>query len=117
MNASAETVIPMLLALSAIALWWAGSVAARDRAIVAARLLCRDQGWQLLDETVALARLRPVRGLRGLELERRYRFEFSADGGERSAGGLRMRGRTVTMRWAETPEGQLIDEVPGRRAG
>lgn len=114
MNPSAETVIPMLLALSAVALWWAGAVAARDRAIEAARLLCRDQGWQLLDETVALARLRPVRGLRGLELERRYRFEFSADGGERSAGGIRMQGRFVTLRWAETPEGRMIEDVVRR---
>ncbi|NKI34232.1 DUF3301 domain-containing protein [Wenzhouxiangella sp. XN79A] len=103
-----------MLVLGAVALWWAGAVAARDRAIAAARGLCREQGWQLLDETVALNRLRPVRGERGLLLERRYRFEFSTDGGERSVGGLNLRGPNVTLRWAETPEGRLIEQRLGR---
>ncbi len=114
MNGSPEAVIPLLLALAAVGLWWAGAVAARDRAIAAARVLCRDEGWQLLDETVALARLRPVRGDRGLQLERRYRFEFSADGGERSVGGVRLVGPNVTLRWAETPEGRVIEQSLGR---
>lgn len=116
MNGSPEAVIPLLLMLGALGLWWASSVAARDRAIASARALCRDQGWQLLDETVALARLRPVRGERGLQIERHYRFDFSADGGERSAGGVRVTGPTVTLRWAETPEGQLIEQALGRES-
>lgn len=110
MNGSPQAVIPLLLLLGAIGLWWATSVAARDRAIAAARRLCRDQGWQLLDETVALAGLRPVRGERGLQLERRYRFDFSSDGGERSAGGIRLVGSRVTLRWAEAPDGRVIEQ-------
>lgn len=101
----------MFLALGALALWWAATIAARDLAVEAARTLCRSHEWQLLDETVSLVRIRPTRGARGLELERRYRFEFSADGGERSAGGIRMQGRFVTLRWAETPEGRMIEDV------
>lgn len=116
MNGTPEAVIPLLLTLGAVGLWWAGAVAARDRAIAAARVLCREEGWQLLDETVALARLRPVRGDRGLQLERRYRFEFSADGGERSAGGVRLVGGIVTLRWAEMPGGRVIEQIPGRGA-
>jgi hypothetical protein len=104
----------MFLALGALALWWAAAIAARDLAVEAARTLCRSYEWQLLDETVSLVRIRPTRGPRGLELERRYRFEFSADGGERSAGGLRMNGRRITMRWAETPDGRLIEQALGR---
>lgn len=99
----------MLLVLGAIALWWAGAVAARDLAIAAARRLCGREGWQLLDETVSLARLRPIRGEHGLALDRRYRFEFSADGGERSAGGVRLIGRRVEGMWADAPDGRLIE--------
>lgn len=112
MNGSPEAVIPMLLILGAIALWWAGAVAARDRAVAAARRLCRREGWQLLDETVSLAGLRTTRGERGLALDRRYRFEFSADGGERSVGGVRLIADRVEGIWADAPDGRVIETGP-----
>lgn len=114
MNSSPNTVIPLLLILGAVALWWSGSVAARDRAIAAARDLCSREGWQLLDETVALAGLRPTRVERGLSLDRRYRFEFSTGDGERSDGGVRMIGQRIHGLWADAPDGRMIETRPDR---
>ena len=113
MSGSAQAVIPLLLALGAVALWWAAALAARDRAIDAARRLCRREGWQLLDQTVAMERFRPVRSERGVAGDRRYRFEFSTDGGQRRAGGVRLVGGRVERVWADAPDGRLIESTSG----
>jgi hypothetical protein len=67
--------------------WWWLSMRAREAAVRAARGACRRFSVQLLDETVALSRLRLARGRDGrLHLWRLYRFEFSQTGGERFGG-------------------------------
>ncbi|HSH26175.1 MAG TPA: DUF3301 domain-containing protein, partial [Wenzhouxiangella sp.] len=72
-----------LLMLAAVVVFWISAVNARDHARDLARSFCKRQGWQLLDQTVALRSLRPVRASNGLRWQRRYRFEFSPDGSAR----------------------------------
>ncbi|MDT8449899.1 MAG: DUF3301 domain-containing protein, partial [Wenzhouxiangellaceae bacterium] len=111
MTDPAASVIPALLVLAAILLWWHSTVRALDRARDAARALCRRRGWQLLDQTVSLRAVRPRRGDKGLCLERSYRFEFSADGETRQPGGVLMAGGRILRVWADGPEGRVIEEA------
>ncbi len=103
--------IPLLLAFAAILLWWHSAVRSLDRARDVARALCTRHGWQLLDQTVALRTLRLARGPRGLCLERRYRFEFSADRQTRAAGGITTRAGQPTAFWADGPDGRIIENL------
>ena len=76
-----------LLAVVAIVAWWWWSMRAREVAVAAARRACHRFSVQLLDETVSLHRLRPIRGRDGrIHLWRLYQFEFTQTGGERYAG-------------------------------
>src|SRR5690606_9270017 len=86
-------VAPMLL-VAAIAAWiWRG-MGLHDQALSIARRHCRQAGVQLLDESVALTRLRPARGRWGRPgLRRRYAFEFTVTGERRYAGFVEMQGR------------------------
>ena len=72
--------------VAAGALWWFAAVAAKETARLHAARACRDAGVQLLDQTVALRAVRPVRTHGGVALRWRYGFEFSADGIGRERG-------------------------------
>lgn len=99
-----------LLVIAMLALWWLTSINALEGARRLARDFCARQGWQLLDQTVALASLRPVRDTGGWHWVRCYRFDFSPDGGRRLKAELFMaRGRARRI-IAETDEGRLIEE-------
>jgi len=63
--------------------WWFYTIKAKEQASELARRYCKQQGWQLLDATVALSRAWPTQTAKGWRFKRRYRFEFSADGGDR----------------------------------
>lgn len=82
------------LALGLAAIWlWADSLGARERAIAAGRAACARYGVQLLDETVAFARLRLGRDPQGrVRLRRTYVFEFSETGDNRRHGAIVMLG-------------------------
>lgn len=83
-----DAFVPFLLVLLAIYLWQA-SLRAKERARHFAAALCSDAGVQLLDQTVALQRLRIRRGDDGrLHWLRRYRFELSTNGSDRHQGSL-----------------------------
>lgn len=101
-----------LLVLGSLVLWWLASIQARDRARTIARAFCKRQGWQLLDQTVALAGMRLKRTNDRLGWLRRYRFEFSPDGGRRKRGELLLSGNRALRILAETDEGELIEERP-----
>ena len=116
MNLQASGLIPALLLLAAAVVWWMSALQAREAARADARRFCRRQGWQLIDETVALASFRPRRSDRGWILERGWRFEFSPDGGRRCQGGVLRRGRTGRI-WADAPEGRIIEDLPDRSRG
>lgn len=110
MSGAVSGPIAALLLIALLALWWLASVNALERARGMAREFCRRQGWQLLDHTVAIASLRPARDAGGWHWVRRYRFDFSPDGGRRLRGELFLaRGRPRRF-IAETDEGRLIEE-------
>jgi len=82
-----------LLALALGALFWVDSLRARERAVAAGRAACTRYGVQLLDDTVAFAKLRLARDDDGrLRLRRTYAFEFSDTGNNRRRGAIVMLG-------------------------
>ena len=82
-----------IVVLGAVALFWADSLRARERALDAGRTACRRYGLQFLDETVAIARLRLSRDAEGrIRLSRTYAFEFSDTGNNRRHGAIVMLG-------------------------
>lgn len=85
-----ETLLPPLFILTAF-YFWHNALRARERARYHAHALCARIGLQLLDQTVALRRVR-VRRIpgEGLRLLRCYRFDVSTDGNDRRDGSLDM---------------------------
>lgn len=82
----------LVFVFAAVALWM-DSLRARERAVAAGREACKRYGVQLLDETVAFARLRLARDEAGrLRLRRTYVFEFSETGDNRRHGAIVMLG-------------------------
>ena len=82
-----------LAAVVAAAALWADSLRAREHAVAAGRDACSRYGVQLLDETVAFARLGLGRDDGGrLRLRRTYVFEFSDTGDNRRQGAIVMLG-------------------------
>jgi hypothetical protein len=81
---------PMLLLLLILAgaYAWQNALRARERARMLCFDLCTQANVQLLDQTVALQRMRLIRGAHGLQLRRDYRFDFSIDGRDRHRGTL-----------------------------
>lgn len=66
--------------------WW-HQRGMKDAALVQVFRRCETLGLQLLDDTVQLHRLKPVKnGAGNWVLERRYRFEFTSTGSQRYAG-------------------------------
>jgi hypothetical protein len=83
-----ESLLPLLLVLAGFYLWQ-NALRARELARILSRDLCTHAHVQLLDQTVALQRLKLVRvPVRGLLLRRDYGFEFSVDGKDRHRGTL-----------------------------
>ena len=91
--------IPELLGLVLLAsagwfLW--DSLTARERANAAIRPACAAEGLLFLDDTVALASLRPVRDGEGrVQLRRVYSFEYSDTGDNRRKGSVTLIGQRV----------------------
>jgi hypothetical protein len=87
-----------LVSFAAGAWLWLDSLKAREIAVRAARDACAADGCLLLDDTVAIAALRPARNDAGhLTLERAYDFEYSDTGNNRLPGGIVLRGHRVVM--------------------
>lgn len=87
----------LLPALLAVVWFWLDSMRAREAAMLAVRRACTRNDVQLLDETVALVRLRLGRNVAGhVGWRRRFRFEFSNEGDNRSSGEVELLGRQVT---------------------
>ena len=87
-----------LLVLAAIAWLWLDSLKAREIAVRNARAACAADGLMLLDDTVAIANLKPVRGDDGhVKLQRAYDFEYSDTGNNRIKGSVVLLGHRVTI--------------------
>jgi len=92
------TEIVSILALVAIAALWLDSIKVREAAVHAARAACAAEGLQFLDDTVAIAGLKPVRDEQGrLKLQRTYDFEYSDTGDNRIKGSVLLIGRRVVI--------------------
>jgi hypothetical protein len=77
---------------------WFDSLTASEIAVRAARAACAADGLMLLDDTVAIASLKPVRNDAGrIEMQRAYDFEYSDTGNNRLNGGIVLRGHRVVM--------------------
>lgn len=90
--------------LIALGLFWFESLRVRETVLAACRRACRQLDVQLLDETVALERLRLSRW----RIERVYRFEYSSDGSERQRGHVQVLGRWVRSIQLESEQGLTI---------
>lgn len=87
-----------LLLIAGIVWLWLDSLKARDSAIAAARNACQSEGLLLLDDTVAIASLKPVRDADGqLRLRRVYDFEYSDTGNNRRRGSMVLQGHRVLI--------------------
>ena len=89
--------IVSLVVLGCIAWFWFNTLKARQAGILAARTACESEGFQLLDDTVSCASLRPARNADGqLVLQRIYAFEYSDTGDNRRRGSVALLGERVT---------------------
>ncbi len=92
------TEILSLAALAAAAWLWLDSMKAREIAVRAARNACAAEALLLLDDTVAIANLKPARDDDGhLKLQRAYGFEYSDTGDNRLQGSVVLLGHRVIL--------------------
>jgi hypothetical protein len=88
-----------LLVLLALAWFWFDSFQARAAGMDAARAACAAENLLLLDDTVALAAVRPARDDDGrLRLRRVYHFEYSDTGNNRRSGRITLLGSQLRLR-------------------
>jgi hypothetical protein len=87
-----------LLLLVGTAWLWLDSLKAREAAVASAKAACRSEDLLLLDDTVAIARLRLARDGEGvLRIQRTYGFEYSDTGNDRHSGSVVMLGSRVLV--------------------
>ena len=87
-----------LAALAALVWLVWDSLRAREAAMGAGRAACAAHHWQLLDDTVAIASIRPARDEDGnLKLRRVYAFEYSDTGDNRREGRVVVLGGRVVL--------------------
>jgi Protein of unknown function (DUF3301) len=85
-----------LIILTFLVWFWADSMRVRERALLVCANACKEVNAQLLDQTVALRRIRIARDQNGRSAWlRTYRFEYSLDGAQRLRGSVIMRGHLV----------------------
>ena len=100
-----------LAGLGLIAWVWHSGLKAHERVVTIARTVCRELNVQLLDDTVALRRLRLHWRRHGFELSRTYRFEFSADGTGRDSAEVALNGLRLEWVRIEHPDGDYFVEI------
>lgn len=82
-----------LTLLAAGTVFWIDTLRAREAALLAGRAACERYGLMLLDDTVAVTRMRFARNAEGrLRLARTYGFEFSDTGNNRRHGAISLIG-------------------------
>ena len=87
-----------ILILGGLAWLWFDSLKAREAAIRAAGEVCAAEGLMLLDYTVAISGLKPVRDEGGrLTLQRAYEFEYTDTGNNRLKGSLVLLGHRLVI--------------------
>lgn len=87
----------LIVVAAAVWLLW-DSLKAREAANAAMRAACAAHGLLFLDDTVALASLKPARDANGHACVRRiYRFEYSDTGNNRRNGSITMTSDRVSQ--------------------
>ena len=87
-----------LVIFAALAWLWLDSLKAREVAVRAARAACAAEELLLLDDTVAIASLKPMRDGDGhVKLQHAYNFEYSDTGNNRLNGSVVLLGHRVTL--------------------
>ena len=80
--------------------FWSDSLRAREFALRECKTACERADMQFLDQTVALANVGLTRDAAGrIRIRRRYRFEFSIDGGDRYPGQITLTAGRVESLW------------------
>lgn len=87
-----STTLIALLAIASLVWAWMDVLRAREFAIAHGHRLCAEAGLQLLDQSVAVRRVRLVWRDGLPSLLRRYAFEVSVDGSDRRPGHLELVG-------------------------
>ena len=89
-----EIWLPLLAFMALIGMWY-HVLRLRERATAHARHLCERHGVQLLDDSVALHRLRLNWRRATLRVMREYRFETSRGGDDRQPASIRLLGDRI----------------------
>jgi hypothetical protein len=98
-------ILPIIV-LALLVWFWADSLRAREHALRACAMSCKEIKAQLLDQSVSLRRLGIVRNEFGRAVWlRTYRFEYTFDGAQRLNGSVIMRGRYVDTVAIQSPDG------------
>lgn len=120
-----EVWLPLLLCM-AIAGTWYHVLRLRERAVLHARRVCEQHGLQLLDDSVALHRVRASWRHRALQVTREYRFDTSLGGHDRQTASITLLGDRVMG--ASLPQrdgfdyngsmssGRVLHDIPPARA-
>lgn len=101
-----------LLSIAVIAVWWYHALRLRERAIAHARQLCERHGLQLLDDSVALHRLRVGWRHGGLRATREYRFDTSLGGNDRRAASITLLDDRIVSASLPEREAPFHEPVP-----
>lgn len=105
-----------LVVLAAGTVFWIDTLRAREAALLAGRAACERYGLLLLDDTVAVTRMRFARNAEGrLRIARTYGFEFSDTGNNRRHGAILLMGGD-TQDIAFEPYETAVGEPPPRAA-
>lgn len=89
-----EIWLPLLAIAAAIAGWY-HVLRLREHVTAHARKLCEQYGVQLLDDSVALHRLRIKHQRGALRVTREYRFETSCGGNDRQSASITLHGDRI----------------------
>jgi hypothetical protein len=89
-----EVWLPLLILLALGATWY-HVLRLRERVHAHARRLCERHGLQLLDDSVALHRLRTDWRNGALRVTREYRFDTSRGGNDRQSASVTLRGDRI----------------------
>lgn len=102
--------IIVLLILAGLIYFWLDSMKSKEVAMAYAAKECQSINVQLLDQTVSLKSIKPIRDRRGrLVFKRIYTFDFSIHGSERSEGRVILEGIVMKQIQLDYEDGMVID--------
>ncbi len=98
----------LIIVVALLAAYWYNAMRAHEQALRAARNGCERYALQLLDESIAMQRLRLKRGGDGrIRFHRLYRFEFLGADDGRSSGWVELLGLRVIAVRLQQAEGMM----------